>query len=59
MTGLQLMALIENIPLNFKNSMRSAINFFIILPTSTSGMPTSETCFLSGQLRWLLLRRFN
>jgi len=52
MTKLQLMTLIENIPLNVKNSMRCVKKcFFIILATSISGMPTPEICYLPGQLK--------
>jgi len=52
MYRLQLMALIENIPLNNKNGMRCANKFFfIILAAAISGMPTPDICFLPGQLR--------
>ena len=30
-------------------------NFFIVLLTAISGMPTPEICFLPGQLRWTIL----
>jgi len=43
MARLQLMVLIENIPLNIKNSMRCAKKcFFIILVTAIRGRPTPE-----------------
>ena len=51
-TKLQLMALIENIPLNIKNSMRCAKKcFFILLVTAIRGRSIPERCFLPGQLR--------
>ena len=56
MTGLRLVAVIENIPLNIKNSMKCAKKwFFIILATEISGMPATEICFLPGQFRWTIL----
>jgi len=57
MMSLQLMALVQNIPLNIKNGMRCAKKccFFFILATAISGMATPEMCFLPGQLRWTLL----
>jgi len=57
MTGLQLVAVIENIPVNIKNSMRCAKKCFlkIILATAISGMPAPEICFLPGQLRLPIL----
>jgi len=51
MTGLQLMAVIENIPLNIKNNMRCAKKCFcIILATAIEGMATPKLCFLPGSL---------
>jgi len=59
MTGLQLVAVIKNIPLNIKNSMRCAKKcfFFIILATAISGMPAPEICFLLGQFRLTILAK--
>ena len=53
MTELQLMALIENIPLNVKNRRRCVKNcsFFVILAMAISGMPTPEICYSPGQLK--------
>ena len=56
MTWLQLMAFIDNTPLNIKNSMRCAKKCsFIILATAISGMPTPEICFFPGQFRLTIL----
>ena len=56
MTGLQPVAVIENISLNIKNSMRCAKKFlFIISATAISGMPAPEICFLPGQFRLTIL----
>ena len=59
MTGLQFMAVIENIPLNIKNSMICARKcfFYIILATVISGMPSPETCFSPGQFRLTILTK--
>jgi len=53
MTKLQLVALIENIPLNVKNGMRCIKKrfFFIISATAISGMPTPEICYSPGQMK--------
>jgi len=53
MVGLQLMAVIGNIPLNIKNSMRYAKKRFLV--TASSGISAPEICFLPGQLRLTIL----
>jgi len=55
MTRLQLMALIGNISLNIKKSMRCAKKCLILfLVTASTGKPTSELCFMPGRLKWTL-----
>ena len=58
-TGLQLMAVIENIPVNIKkqNEMCQEMFFFIVLATAISGMPTLQICFLPGKFRLTILTR--
>jgi len=51
MTRLELMANIENIPLNIKRSRWALKHFFVILATAISGMPMPEMFFLPGQSR--------
>jgi len=56
MTGLQLMAVIENIPLNVEKWHEMCQEmFFLLLPTANSGMPAPEICFLPGQFRLTIL----
>ena len=55
MTRLQLMALVKNISLNIKNSMRCAKNCFYDFGESNWGRPTPEICFFTWQLRWTIL----
>jgi len=57
MTGLQLMAVTENIPLNIKkyHEMCQEMFFFIILATAISGRPAPEICFLPEPLRLTIL----
>ena len=57
MTRLQLMEVIENIPLNIKklHEMCQKMLFCIILATVISGMPVPKICLLPGKFRLTIL----
>jgi len=48
MSGLQLMAVIENIPLNIKNSMRRAKKFFYNFGDGNYGHANTSNMLLTG-----------
>jgi len=62
MTRLELMANIENIPLNIKRSRWALKHFFVILATAISGMPMLESLTGTVEVNTLAqtsLQRFN